>query len=90
MAVLHSTSSSGRRRQLYIDVIILSRIKKVYPIYYDISLWCVKIGNFFVRLSVGRTFLFLGKLLGSLKSLVNMRKQGGVPFRGPAFLFLDL
>lgn len=49
--------------QLYIDVFSLDRIKDAFPIRYEISFWCVNLGNFFASLSVGGTFLYLGKLL---------------------------
>ncbi len=49
--------------QLYIDVFNLEQIKDTFPIRYEISFWCKNLGNFFASLSVGGTFLYLGKLL---------------------------
>lgn len=49
--------------QLYIDVFSLDQIKDAFPIRYEISFWCKNLGNFFASLSVGATFLYLGKLL---------------------------
>ena len=49
--------------QLYIDVYSLDQIKDTFPIRYEISFWCKNLGNFFASLSVGGTFLYLGKLL---------------------------
>jgi hypothetical protein len=49
--------------QLYIDVYSLDQIKDAFPIRYEISFWCKNLGNFFASISVGATFLYLGKLL---------------------------
>jgi hypothetical protein len=49
--------------QLYIDVFSLEQIKDAYPIRYEISYWGKNLGNFFASISVGATFLYLGKLL---------------------------
>jgi hypothetical protein len=49
--------------QLYIDVFSLDQIKDTFSIRYEISFWCKNLGNFFASLSVGATFLYLGKLL---------------------------
>jgi hypothetical protein len=49
--------------QLYIDVFSLEQIKDAYPIRYEISYWGKNLGNFFASISVGGTFLYLGKLL---------------------------
>jgi hypothetical protein len=49
--------------QLYIDVFNLEAIKDAYPVRYEISFWCQNIGNFLASVSVGGTFLYLGKLL---------------------------
>ena len=49
--------------QLYIDVFSLDQIKDAFPIRYEIAFWCKNLGNFFASLSVGATFLYLGKLL---------------------------
>jgi len=49
--------------QLYIDVFSLDQIKDTFPVRYEISFWCKNLGNFFASLSVGGTFLYLGKLL---------------------------
>ena len=49
--------------QLYIDVFSLDAIQDTFPIRYEISFWCKNLGNFFASISVGATFLYLGKLL---------------------------
>lgn len=49
--------------QLYIDVFSLDTIQDTFPIRYEISFWCKNLGNFFASISVGVTFLYLGKLL---------------------------
>ncbi len=49
--------------QLYIDVFSLDMVQDTYPIRYEISFWCKNLGNFFASLSVGFTFLYLGKQL---------------------------
>ena len=49
--------------QLYIDVFSLDQIRDAFPIRYEISFWCKNLGNFFASISVGGTFLYLGKLL---------------------------
>ena len=49
--------------QLYIDVFSLDQIKDAFPVRYEISFWCKNLGNFFASISVGGTFLYLGKLL---------------------------
>lgn len=49
--------------QLYIDVFSLDQIKDSYPIRYEISFWCKNAGNFLASVTVGGTFLYLGKLL---------------------------
>lgn len=49
--------------QLYIDVFSLDTIQNSFPIRYEISFWCKNLGNFFASISVGVTFLYLGKLL---------------------------
>ncbi len=49
--------------QLYIDVFSLEQIKDSYPIRYEISFWCKNVGNFLASVTVGGTFLYLGKLL---------------------------
>ncbi|NIQ08935.1 MAG: hypothetical protein GWO08_02940 [Gammaproteobacteria bacterium] len=49
--------------QLYIDVFSLEQIRDAFPIRYEISFWCKNIGNFLASITVGGTFLYLGKLL---------------------------
>ena len=49
--------------QLYIDVFNLEQLKDTFPMRYEISFWCNNLGNFFASISVGATFLYLGKLL---------------------------
>ena len=49
--------------QLYIDVFSLDQVKDAFPIRYEISFWCKNLGNFFASISVGGTFLYLGKQL---------------------------
>jgi len=49
--------------QLYIDVFSLDLVKDAYPIRYEISFWCKNLGNFFASISVGATFIYLGRLL---------------------------
>ncbi len=49
--------------QLYIDVFNLEMIKDTFPLRYEISFWCKNIGNVLASITVGGTFLYLGKLL---------------------------
>lgn len=49
--------------QLYIDVYSLDLVKDTFPVRYEISYWCNMIGNFLASVTVGGTFLYLGKLL---------------------------
>ena len=49
--------------QLYIDVFSLDQFKDAFPLRYEISFWCENLGNFFASVTVGGTFLYLGKLL---------------------------
>ena len=46
-----------------IDVFNLEQIRDSFPVRYEISFWCMNLGNFFASISVGGTFLYLGKLL---------------------------